>query len=1092
MTLLDYWPGADRINACVPSEAESLSDSVFLAVHQPTALFRRVMGTRPMTEPAKEADLLAWLLSPDVPEGHRVVPVVGWTGTGKSHLIRWLDIHIPRDGRHVIRIPKSSSLRRVLELVLHGLNGPAYAAIREELLRARDNLSRIAAEEGLLANFRTALRERGQAADIQARQSAQAGQEPDRALQATIDHAEGLYVLLDGRTRDALLAEGGVFRSLIDGVISGHLRPSDAATQFSPDQFRFKDVDPKHVAPGKHQKYLGRLKVQNDRDRVAAADLMNEVRDAAIYPLLGLGPGRLTELFEDVRRELLREGRELVLLIEDFVTMTGIQKSLLDVMIREGVRDGQRVLCTMRTALAVTDGTLTPWDTVRTRTKDTEWVIAELPPDETWTVDGIVNLVGAYLNAARVGAEKLTHARGAVVDATVQGWVPEFDHTNELNEQGRRQLAAFGTSARGYPLFPFNRVAVEQLARRYLRTADGQIRLNPRHVINHIIRDPLLAHQSAYLDGRFPPGNFCGFSPNELGPDVKTLLAGRAGEAFDRTAALLGFWGGLPQTPSDIRLAPEVFQTFSLEPLAAVPVQPPAPVPPAKGPQKPVPAEPIAVPPTPVIQPTGPAPPAPWPPDVLKTAMLRRWIGERIINQTDANWIRGAVLNAVDAAIDWDMELLKPPRLTQGAYYTGWVYLPQAKGGQPTCTTANALVTVCDDETFADPLRANEVELDLRAVVRFHELGHFDYDGGAIDQARYANFVERGVRQTLAFVRERYERLTGDQVPAVAQALLVSARVVNLSGAHAGDDAGQLDALLGATPHPQTLPQDDSKWSKLRRACAAERDRAVKFLLRRVGARQGGADAVYAVDAARLLAAVASTRKTWSVDATFQEGQLDEDPRMVRSFVQAVRPDVVAAAIAERRSQLTRWSVSLREWLGEEFDKAAALETLRDTVTKAVAADVFKESGDVTADRLRGLIDDFRKAAVADARDEIGRLTPDAAPGLVLSVLARVDDKVLETVDRLREAYNGFMDRITVAVVARLQTYEPDFDPAQADDQAPADDTGSAVRAMATEIDTLLEALDNAAQELAEQTPAPATPAKARRTTRAVAGGGGP
>ncbi len=632
------------------------------------------------------------------------------------------------------------------------------------------------------------------------------------------------------------------------------------------------------------------------------------MRDAAIYPLLGLGPGRLTELFEDVRRELLREERELVLLIEDFVTMTGIQKSLLDVMIREGVRDGQRVLCTMRTALAVTDGTLTPWDTVRTRTKDTEWVIAELPPDETWTVDGIVNLVGSYLNAARVGSEKLSQAHRAAADATAQDWVPEFDNTNELNEEGRRQLAAFGASARGYPLFPFNRVAVEQLARRYLRTADGQIRLNPRHVINHILRDPLLAHQSAFVDGRFPPGNFCGFSPNELGPDVKTLLAGRAGEAFDRTAALLGFWGGLPQTPSDIRLAPEVFQTFNLEPLAADTLQQPTPVPPAKGPQKPVPTKPIVMPSAPVIQPTGPTPPSPWPPDVLtRTAMLRKWIGERIINQTDANWIRNAVLHAVDAAIDWDVELLKPPRLTQGAYYTGWVYLPQAKGGQPTCTSANALVTVCDDETFADPLRANEVELDLRAVVRFHELGHFEYDGGAVDQARYANFVERGVGQAVAFVRDRYERLTGDQVPAVAQALLVLARVLNLSGAHAGDDAGLLDALLGATPNQELLPQDHSKWSKLRRACAAERDRAVKFLLRRVGARQGGADAVYAVDAARLLAAVASTRKTWSVDATFQEGQLDENPRMVRSFVQAVRPEVVAAAIAERRAQLTRW-----------------------------------------------------------------------------------------------------------------------------------------------------------------------------------------
>src|SRR5437588_1354270 len=133
---------------------------------------------------------------------------------------------------------------------------------------------------------------------------------------------------------------------------------------------------------------------------------------------------------------------------------------------------------------------------------------------------------------------------------------------------------------RGYPRLSCDRASIEQLARRYLRTADGQTRLNPRHVINHIIRAPLLEHQSAFADGRFPPGNFCGFSPNELGPDVKTLLAGRAGDTFDRTAALLGFWGGLPQTPADVRLTPEVFRTFNLEPLAAAPPQPsPAPAP---------------------------------------------------------------------------------------------------------------------------------------------------------------------------------------------------------------------------------------------------------------------------------------------------------------------------------------------------------------------------------------------------------------------------------------------------------------------------------------------------------------------------------
>lgn len=165
MNLLDFWPAATAITKCVPSEAEVISDEAFLAVHQPVRLFRRSL-TNPdaPTEPADERTVLDALLTEHLPEGYVIVPVVGPSGVGKSHLIRWLGLHLPRGKTHVIPIPKSTSLRRILETILKGLAGEGYDEIRRQLATAREALDEIAARNLLLAHFRTALERRARAA----------------------------------------------------------------------------------------------------------------------------------------------------------------------------------------------------------------------------------------------------------------------------------------------------------------------------------------------------------------------------------------------------------------------------------------------------------------------------------------------------------------------------------------------------------------------------------------------------------------------------------------------------------------------------------------------------------------------------------------------------------------------------------------------------------------------------------------------------------------------------------------------------------------------------------------------------------------
>jgi hypothetical protein len=95
----------------------------------------------------------------------------------------------------------------------------------------------------------------------------------------------------------------------------------------------------------------------------------------------------------------------LVLLVEDFAVLSGMQGALLQVMITEAYRDGEQVLCTMRSALAYTEGVAYVPETVRTRARSL-WTIedqgaaairsgsAVLTPtvgrnEATWTTDSL-------------------------------------------------------------------------------------------------------------------------------------------------------------------------------------------------------------------------------------------------------------------------------------------------------------------------------------------------------------------------------------------------------------------------------------------------------------------------------------------------------------------------------------------------------------------------------------------------------------------------------------------------------------------------------------------------------------------------------
>ncbi|MCC7066693.1 MAG: ATP-binding protein [Planctomycetes bacterium] len=1042
MKLLDFWPSPEAVARCIPSEAEVISEAAFLAVHQPVQLVRRSLTQSDAPQdPADERAVLKALLTPHLPEGYVIVPIVGPSGVGKSHLIRWLGLHLPRP-LHVISIPKSTSLRRILESILKGLDGPGYDEIRKQLLTAHEQLDVIAAEELLLAHFRTALRRRTNEAQAACEAARRRNENPpqDQRLVAET-HGEGLIALLEGQTKDVLLQDTAkrrsVLRALVQRVVTGRIEAENG--QFAASDFEFASVNPAKLSDQKSQRYVTKLKANSLNDREKAADVMNEVRDWAVGQLLGLGENQLADLFRRVREELFKDGRELVLLIEDFTTLAGVQHGLLDVIKMEGVRAGEAERCTLRTALAVTEGYLSPYDTLKTRA-GYEFVIREQPAGEVELLETITNMVGAYLNAARIGPERLAkwfEETNRDPDAPP----PSFEAAaGGLSNADRAAVEAFGRSQRKHSLFPFNRSAIKHLASQHLAASDSvrvgspkQLRLNPRKLIKDVLHATLLPDRDAFIRGAFPPEAFHSFNPNDLGIDVMAWLATRTRTDHRKYAVLLGYWGDRPRHPDAVKLPAPVYEAFGMVPLSA-----------ASGESE--------------LRPLQPEPkPAqdPGQQDEIARAVdarervLEDWATKKRITQRDATALRGDLLDMLEVAIDWDAELMAgarrltsnlgnavpagesgdtsngeefdaadslpaegnyPRELLRTAVGPQWVYLPFS----PTATGAtpdDAIFTLCRDEVLDDPLVFAAIRFELRALVRFHVHKTFDYPGGDEDRAWYARLSERAARQATAFLRKRYERVPDNDVAidAVAQALYVSARVLDIEGAHSNQDAEVLKAVLH--PGPGSLPhaQQSGVWQLFRQACAGGgRAAARDFLLRRVAARQGAGRVLYGIDGARLLAALGPTRKSCRVTVTFpgDRANLDDNARQVFGFVAELSPSRTRSAVEDRRAALLKWSSDTLTWLGVPFDKRGLVQECVELLTQAKNLRVFW--ADVEYDTLRRFAREFEDAAVSDAIAAVQRLEGEAAAGVVLTAVVQAPDDAMRKADTFRTAFEAF------------------------------------------------------------------------------------
>lgn len=995
--LQSYWPSEENVNACILTEAESLADSHLLAVHEPMRLDRVEFHSGQATQ-VGEGDLLDFLL-----KHNRPLPLIGASGVGKSHLVRWVHAQLKRRGDHaqyhIIRIPKNASLPRVLTTILEDLRGEQYQSIREQVNGVGQQLIPQNVAEHIALKLRQALvaacnvaREELQQAQMGQIQLDESRIKQLREIQKHAAPTRLPALFFEHAMTPYFTAPGACLHNIALRFCHGADDDSIANLRYemSARDFTFNGLQLAQIAPVVGNYLVQQQLLTNIENQQAAARVVNEVINTALADTFGelfsFNRASFQDLMRMIRQQLLLEGRSLILLVEDLAATSAIEDVLIDCLLEEEDYEGQKVLCTLHSIIAVTEGHDSfkrHRNTLGTRARY-EWVIPQQHASESDAAlkKRIVDFCGRYLNAARHGAvalENYHRQQYAQRDQKIPVWQ---DQEVLESETAAPALASFGYSTSGHPLFPFSPTSIGQLVERHCNTKEHGLVFVPRNILNAILREPLKTYRQSYLDGQFPPPGYEGIiCSQEL--QQRVLLAGV--NQPERVKSLLAVWGGnsanlaglAPAISEEFGLpqATELLGTLSSPQTGSVPT----PRPQSGGVPTPQPQSGGVLTP-PLLESSESPAIQEW------KAVLEKWNQGYKLEQDKAREIRKWLLEALIARIDWSSELiqvsLKADTRTQGR-----IHLPGVLVGNQS----NPLVTL-----EATP----ELYSACLAMARFNHYKGWDFDGSEIDYAALHSFMDRIEPEVKGKVLQE-ER---DELPHIVKDLQLSGAFLGLAGLSSPISTTLVQALLtDPQAEDNSHPLLDGYLTQARDIVIDEHLKLRERLITLTAAKKLGAQP-YAINGLMLLEAV----KEQSLNSGAQPSKIHEVKNRLPSY----------------RNMLLKIQTGITERLSDDNSTSLATvnycDTMKEIVELANSADVARPVGETVPELLK-LLHCWKDQELKSLIRQLAKLTlPADNPQLLMKELLGINGKQYEAFQELLEAWSKFEDATDKYVRQRI------------------------------------------------------------------------
>lgn len=955
--------------------AEHISDSLFRAVHSDWDLkvspqvgksFQEIgeASWADMTPPAFLEDFLRT----DRP--HALAAILGETGSGKSHLVHWMRLNIkPTKERVVLVVRKSgTSLRAIVKMIIAELPPEQQASFLETLQSAGDGTqSRADQKQQLLNDLAQVIREDVLPTDA------------DEIEQELVVCLPNLFQ--DPHMRAAhFLGDNTVISEIVDHIFA----PSNAKDR--PDQRRvFVEGDlPLGGMDFAHASRLARdaidvIELDPAVNLPLAIAIINRNLDRAVARTLSFSGDRVEELMTRLRSYLKTQGQELVLLIEEFARLQGIDRALLQAITSQG--DDRQ--CKMRTAIAVTTGFFQ--SVAETAYMRTTHIVdmdrsAGRAEGRSVTKASLSQFTSRYLNAVRLGRDGIEQWS----DAAAPGETPRSRCDTCIYQTECH--ATFG-EVDGYGLYPFTPQSLWNAASR----ADASMpeRLNPRVLQNDLLVEVLDNFGPEIATGKFPPFKLL----EKLGgitalPAVaQAELRNRNPQNYQRWTAFLELYDGTGTIANlDERLR-EAFEVPEIPGAGAI-----------KPPEET----------TETLSADAPR----RSPASKEDLLIEEWIGGKGLDQIVANNLRLLVFSAVSNAIDWDMVGLAK---TSFVGRTGKAFQTASISFNRQTTQINPLMQV-KLVIPGDLVQPETAAAALQGVLRASKNQfRWEFANGEKMLAAFLDCVEiwaQSVETQLRAVCQPTPQW--NQGAAATELLCIGAAIGGKIKADASI-ADMIDAAFSsawASECASTAPEMKSLYGTL----SKNREKLVGIAQSQMSSMKGGRAGAM-LNPGRILGPIRDIRQAkWQLRLEPPEGDAQEPAKSYRE-VRAAIATAAASEMAVRRS----WFDAMETAFGAATNRNAIVTTL-DAARQAVA-----EAGIGTSNTARLLgeeLERFRSVQFDDSMAAARALGSETDAVAALPHFGRGRRGAVEAGTALAAAAQSFLDTVDQTISATSQSVD--------------------------------------------------------------------
>lgn len=333
---------------------------------------------------------------------HQFIVVYGQSGTGKSHLIRWFEARYSQnkpEDEVVLFIRRSdNTLKGTIRQLLEKpeVQGISNRDLYERLIKASVSVDENRLKDMIYHNFIIEIHNDNDEYDIK----------------ITNVKRKRLEAFLNNEiVHDYLMSESGPIERMYSKIAEHTLVDRDTIAEFKPEDFYvtadFAESIQRAGADPKAEKMARQLMADESGKQEAKkiARYLNQFVSDVIQRCAGIEPGDFKQVFQDIRRELYRLGKNLTLFIEDVTSFTGVDGALLDALMEEhtGVQTGETI-CRISSIVGTTGNYLQYNFKDNHKDRITQYVYI---PSNVLDEAGLYEFVGKYLNTMSLPEEKV-------------------------------------------------------------------------------------------------------------------------------------------------------------------------------------------------------------------------------------------------------------------------------------------------------------------------------------------------------------------------------------------------------------------------------------------------------------------------------------------------------------------------------------------------------------------------------------------------------------------------------------------------------------------------------------------------------------